>query len=75
MTKSHEVSTFRFVTSSRSCLARWATPQSVVSTSASMTIRLLIFEAPYSLSMNVIGTSTTRKPLRNARQARSTWNQ
>src|SRR4029450_1462263 len=75
MTKPHEVRTFRFFTSPRNWFARWDTPHTVVKASASSTIRLLIFESPYSRSMKVIGTSTTRKPAFSARQARSTWKQ
>ena len=61
MTKPHEVRTFRFVTSWRNWFARCDIPHIVVNASASITIRLLIFESPYSRSMKVIGTSTDPK--------------
>src|SRR5687767_5696560 len=40
---------------------------------ASSTIARLIFEPPTSRSAKVIGTSTTRKPLRSARYVSSIW--
>ena len=55
--------------------ARCLTPHSVTRHSASRTIAPLILLSPRSRSANVIGTSTTRKPARTARQTRSTWKQ
>ena len=50
-------------------------PHTVTRHSASTTIDRLILDSPRSRSTNVIGTSTTRKPARQACQARSTWKQ
>ena len=44
-------------------------------TTASSTMRLDIFDWPAVRSVKVIGTSTTRRPWRAARQVFSTWKQ
>ena len=59
----------------RSRRQRRSTPHRVTRHSASATIALLIFDAPRSRSVNVIGTSRTRNPACTARQARSIWKQ
>ena len=59
----------------RSRCQRRATPHCVTFQKASATIPLLIFDAPRSRSVNVIGTSTTRNPDYSARHARSIWKQ
>src|SRR5690606_17040983 len=59
----------------RSARLRAWTPQRVTRHSASRTMLELILLAPRWRSVNVIGTSTTRRPSRWARQARSTWKQ
>ena len=50
-------------------------PHQVTRHSASSTIARLILDSPRSRSRKVIGTSTTRQPVRQACQARSTWKQ
>ena len=52
-----------------------AAPQRVTRHSASATIAPLIFDAPRSRSVKVIGTSRTRNPACTARQAMSIWKQ
>src|SRR5690625_438558 len=57
---------------SRSIRVRSRRPHAVMRASASRTIAPVIFESPFSRSTNVIGVSTTHRPARTARRARST---
>ena len=53
--------------------ARSRSPQRVIRRSDSVATSRLIFDSPRTRSTNSIGTSTTRRPARSVRKARSVW--